>query len=370
MMKKMFEGVLPLAIALLSAPAFGADIPYNGGQPINAKDLKGKKIVLVDVPKLIGIGYFSETAKGIAEGCADQTKNGAPTEVTTEAPADDDITKQVQFIDNQLISRGVDGIFVAAIDPVAISPVLRKALRNGIHVIGYDIESQPNDREWFLQKAAPEGVAKALIDSLVAEVGPVADIALVTSADKPRLPTEPINTVTGLEASSLTSADQSAWISEIKKYIGVSCPKLNLVTILPVEEDRQVVFKVVGQSLKAYPQLKGIIGLSSEAFSGAADAITQAKLGGKVAVVGVSTPNEMKPFVKSGVVKSVILWNPVDLGYASAYAMRASVDGMLKPGATELDAGRLGKLKVINGSQILLGPPTVFTKDNIDKYDF
>jgi rhamnose transport system substrate-binding protein len=78
----------------------------------------------------------------------------------------------------------------------------------------------------------------------------------------------------------------------------------------------------------------------------------------------------MKPFIKSGAVKSDVLWNPVDLGYAAAYAMRAVIDGKLKPGDTELDAGRLGKLKVINGSQILLGPPTVFTKDNIDKYDF
>jgi len=39
------------------------------------------------------------------------------------------------------------------------------------------------------------------------------------------------------------------------------------------------------------------------------------------------TPNQMKPFVKSGCVKSVVLWNPVDLGYAAIYAMRGVVDG-------------------------------------------
>ena len=100
------------------------------------------------------------------------------------------------------------------------------------------------------------------------------------------------------------------------------------------------------------------------------DAITQANLIGKIAVTGLSTPNQMKPFVKSGCVKSVILWNPVDLGYAAIYAMRAVVDGKLKPGDTELDAGRLGKLKLINGSQFLLGPPFIFNQDNIDKFDF
>lgn len=337
-----------LAVASV-ATALGQDTQYNGGQPTNPKDLKGKKVVLADIPKLIGIGYFNATSKGIAEGCADLTKSGLPTEVTTDGPTVGDIQKQIEFIDNA-ISRGVDGIFFAANDPVAISPVLRKALKAGIHVIGYDAESQPDAREWFVQMCTPAGVAKADIDCLVNEIGKEADFAIVTS--------------------SMTAAGQNAWITEIKKYIAAAYPKLNLVTILPAEEDQQLAFKVTGEILKAYPNVKGIIGLSSVAFPGAADAITQANLIGKIAVVGQSTPNQMKPFIKNGAVKSDVLWNPVDLGYAAAYAMRAVIDGKLKPGDTELDAGKLGKLKIINGSQILLGEPTVFTKDNIDKYDF
>jgi hypothetical protein len=78
----------------------------------------------------------------------------------------------------------------------------------------------------------------------------------------------------------------------------------------------------------------------------------------------------MRPFVKSGCVRSVVLWNPVDLGYAAVYVMRAAVDGTLKPGDTEVEAGKLGTLPVINGSEILLGPPFIFTADNIDDFDF
>src|ERR1700751_3274082 len=165
------------AIALL--PAFGADNGYNGGQPTNAKDLKGKKIVLADVPKLIGIGYFAATSKGEAEAAAELTKNGLPTEVTTDAPTEAAIQKQIEYIDND-ISRGMDGILFTANDPTAISPVLRKALKAGVHVIGYDAESQPDAREWFVQQATPEGIGKALIDSMVAEVGKQADIGIVT----------------------------------------------------------------------------------------------------------------------------------------------------------------------------------------------
>src|SRR5260370_37297830 len=116
----LVKALLLLLVAFADS-TLAADSAYDGGQPANPKGLKGKKGVLSDIPKLIGIGYFNATAKGIAEGCADLTKNGLPTEVTTDAPTEGDIQKQIEFIDNAH-SRGVDGIFFAAHDPVAFSP--------------------------------------------------------------------------------------------------------------------------------------------------------------------------------------------------------------------------------------------------------
>src|SRR5260221_9172684 len=152
-------------VALLGISAFGAESSYDGGRPTHPKDLKGKKIVLADVPKLIGIGYFAATSKGEAEAAAELTKNGLPTEVTTDAPTEAAIQKQIEYIDND-ISKGVDGILFASNDPTAISPVLRKALKAGIHVVGYDAESEPNAPEWFIQQATPAAIAKALVDSM------------------------------------------------------------------------------------------------------------------------------------------------------------------------------------------------------------
>ena len=79
--------------------------------------------------------------------------------------------------------------------------------------------------------------------------------------------------------------------------------------------------------------------------------MTQAGKCGKVAVIGLATPNAMKPYVAKDCVKSVVLWNPVDLGYAAVEVLRAVVDGTLKPGATSVKAGKLGELQVVNGSK-------------------
>src|SRR6516225_7003393 len=90
----LMRAPLPL-LTVLCATAFGAGGSYDGGQPTNPKDLKGKKIVLVDVPKLVGIGYFAATTKGMAEAAAELSKNNLPTDVKTDAPTEADIQKQI-----------------------------------------------------------------------------------------------------------------------------------------------------------------------------------------------------------------------------------------------------------------------------------
>jgi ABC-type sugar transport system substrate-binding protein len=154
-------------------------------------------------------------------------------------------------------------------------------------------------------------------------------------------------------------------------YAAKCHPKLKWLETVEAQEDNILSFNQATTLINKYgSDLKGILGMTSVATPASAEAVTQAGQCGKIAVVGLATPNAMKPYVDKGCVKSVVLWNPVDLGYAAMYAMRAVADGTLKPGSTSLKAGKLGELQVINGSEILVGAPFVFTKDNIAKFDF
>jgi rhamnose transport system substrate-binding protein len=148
-------------------------------------------------------------------------------------------------------------------------------------------------------------------------------------------------------------------------------PNMKWLETVEAQEDNILSFNQASTLINKHgEELKGIFGMTSVATPASAEAVTQAKQCGSIAVVGLATPNAMKPYVQSGCVKSVVLWNPVDLGYAATYVLRAVADGKLKPGATEVEAGKLGKLKVVNGSEVLLGPPFVYSKTNIDQFDF
>ncbi|MFN7051726.1 MAG: autoinducer 2 ABC transporter substrate-binding protein, partial [Gemmobacter sp.] len=76
------------------------------------------------------------------------------------------------------------------------------------------------------------------------------------------------------------------------------------------------------------------------------------------------------PYVASDCVRAAVLWDTTAMGYAAMQALHAAANGTLKAGDTSFAAGALGTLQILNGSQILLGAPTVFTKENITNYDF
>lgn len=333
-------------LACDATPAAAAAKPYDGGTPTGAPDRAGKKLTVVDIPKLIGIGYFNATSKGIADAAKELGNVSAKTDGPTKANIDEQIT----FIDNTITS-GVDGILFAANDPVAIAPVLKKALSKGINVVGYDANSTPDARQWFVNQAQFNGIAKSLIDNLAKEIGEDGAFAIVTS--------------------TFTTPNQARWIAEMAAYAEKCHPKLKWLETVEAQEDNILSFNQATTLINKHgDELKGIVGMTSVATPASAEAVTQAGKCGQIAVVGLATPNAMKPYVAKDCVKSVVLWNPVDLGYAAMYVLRAVADGTLKPGATSVKAGKLGDLQVINGSEILLGAPFVFTKENIDKFDF
>ncbi|HVT89329.1 MAG TPA: substrate-binding domain-containing protein, partial [Tepidisphaeraceae bacterium] len=293
-----------------------------------------------------GIPYFSSCNDG-AQKAAKELGN---VEVVYDGPTDGSPEKAAAMIE-QWTLKGVDVIAVSPNNPDVLAPAMKKARDKGVHVITWDSDGAPGTREWFVNQATAQAIGYALVDTMAKDLGgdsASGDVAIVTA--------------------TLTAANQNEWMKYMKERLP-KYPGLKLVDVKPSNEDQQVAFQATQDLMKAYPNLKGVFAISSAAFPGAAEAIKQAGNSGKVLVTGLATPNDMKAYVHDGTVKSVVLWNTVDLGYLTTYAARAICDGTLKAGDKTFTAGTLTDRK-IEGDNILLGDYLVFTKDNIDKFDF
>lgn len=170
---------------------------------------------------------------------------------------------------------------------------------------------------------------------------------------------------------SLTAPNQNAWIEEMRAYMEEEYPEMEIVEVLPGEEDLQKGINLTKDYLRANPDTAGVFGLTSVAAPGVAEAVQQMGLEGEVAVTGASTPNQMRSYVKSGTVESFALWSPIDLGYLAVHVANRQVNGNMptEVGST-FEAGRLGEVELIEEDVVLLGDPLVFNEENIDEYDF
>jgi rhamnose transport system permease protein len=108
--------------------------------------------------------------------------------------------------------------------------------------------------------------------------------------------------------------------------------------------------------------------ISAPAVPGSAEAVRQASRK-DVQVMGLSLPNINKAYVHAGVVQTVMLWSTRDLGYLTVQAGALLAKKSFPKGATSMESGRLGTIEV-RGSEIILGPPLMMNRDNIDNYDF
>jgi len=264
-----------------------------------------------------------------------------------DGPTDLDPAKQNEVVE-AWITKGVDVIAVSVENQAGISTVLRKAREKGIKVLTWDADAERNARDFLINQATPQGIGYTLTDEAARILGNKGEFAVITA--------------------SLSAANQNEWIKFIRARLAEKYPDLKLVTVQPSEGDRDRAFSETQTVLKVYPNVKLIMAIAAPAVPGAAEAVKQA---GRtdVKVTGLSLPNMNKPYVKDGVVESIVLWNTTDLGYLTVYAAQALISGQLKQGDHELVAGRLGKIEVVD-DEVRLGAPFIFNKENIDRFDF
>lgn len=313
----------------------------NSSNNPNASD-NAKKVVVAMMPKAKGDPYFISCKLGAEEAAKEQN-----VELLWDGPTDLDPAKQNEVVE-AWITRGVDVIAVSVENKVGISTVLRKAKEKGIKVITWDADAEKDARDFLINQATPQGIGQTLMDEAARIMGGSGEFAIVTA--------------------SLSAANQNEWIKYIKERLAEKYPDLKLVAIQPSDGDRDKAFAETQNILKVHPNVKLVMGIAAPAVPGIAEAVQQS--GRKdVKITGLSLPNMCKPFIKSGVVDSIVLWNTTDLGYLTVLAARQLKDGKLKNGDAKIDAGRLGSIEVA-GDEVRLGKPFIFNKDNVDKFDF
>jgi len=316
-------------------PAAGAVEPGVGG-----------KVVMM--PKSSGNPYFEQ---GTRPGGEKAMKELGYEEVYT-ASEKSESSQQIQIIEAQ-IAQKPKALVISATDGKALCPSLKKAMAAGIKVVTYDADA-PECRDAFALQATLEGVGRQqvqIICDLLGGPGKCEGEIAILSA-------------------TATAPNQTEWIKWMSEELKDSAKygKLKLVTTVYGDDLDQKSYDEALGLLKAYPNLKGIISPTSVGVAAAARVITDKSMIGKIMLTGLGFPNQMRDFVKSGACPKVALWNTNDLGYLAVYVADALLKG--KKIGDKFTAGTLGEFTIDKDGSVLLGPPTVFDKDNIDNYSF
>lgn len=323
---------------LLAALALVATLPFASC----SKSKSDGKLTIALLPKSKGNQYFVTCEKGARSAAAELNA-----ELKFDGPTNPDPAKQNEIVENW-ITDGVNVIVAACENKDSISTALRKAQAAGIKVVTYDADAQTDARSFFANQASAQAIGEQLMDTAASLTGSEGEFAIITG--------------------TLTASNLNEWIKSIKER-QAKYPNMKLVDIKPCDDMKDKAQQEATNLLSAYPNLKAIIAASSLAVPGAAEAVKQAGKSGQVKVLGLGLPSENKAYLKEGVTQAVILWKVEDLGYLAVMAGAAVANGTLAPGATEFSAGKLGTLQV-SGDNIILGKPFVFTKENVDQFDF
>ena len=300
--------------------------------------------------KNTGNPYGEKQMEGFAEGIEAQGHEAilrAPDQPTAEA--------QIQIIE-QLIAQRVRSISITGNDFDALQPALTQARSQGITVLSADSAVNPASRQVHVNQADSEMIGRTLIQAAYDMAGGSGQIAILSATSQ--------------------ASNQNLWIEWMQRELAENASKyanLELVRIAYGDDLRDKSVSETEGLLASFPDLKVIIAPTTVGIAAAGRVITDRGLIGEVFVTGLGLPSEMAEYIENGACPYMFLWNPIDVGYLTAYAATALAEGRITGAAGDsFTAGRLGNFEVVaagdGGTEILLGAPFKFEPSNIDEW--
>ncbi|MGW7402597.1 rhamnose ABC transporter substrate-binding protein [Streptomyces sp. NPDC054833] len=298
------------------------------------------------LPKQVNNPYFTSADKGGEQALTElgsKYKEVGPSSAT-------DTAGQVSYV-NTLTQQQVNAMAVSAQDPGALCTALKQAMKNGIKVVTYDSDTNPECRNAFVSQAGAEDLGRTEVQLLAEQIGYKGEIAILSAAQ--------------------TATNQNTWIGYMQDEL--KDPKyknVKLVKIAYGNDDAQQSFQQTQGLLQEHPNLKGIISPTTVGIKAAAQYLSGSKYKGKVKLTGLGTPNDMRKYIKNGTVDAFELWDPAKLGDLAARTAVVLVSGQIT--GKEGETFRAGSTSYTIGKDgvITLGKPTVFDSKNIDRFNF
>ena len=337
-MKKVLSAI---GIAALVATAFVA-------APAQA----ATKLKIAHIPKLGTIGYFQAADKGVQRACKELKATCAykgPTEITAAA--------QVKEI-NAAVQGGYNVLIVAANDKDALVPALKAAMKKGVTVVTYDSDVAQAGRSVFVNQASSQGIGQALAKSASDLAGGKGDIAILsTTAD---------------------ATNQNVWIKYMKEELAAKYPDVKVVATAYGNDKPEDSTTETQGLIQKNPTIKVIVAPTSVGIVAAAKYVSGSASKGKVFVTGLGLPNDMKTYIKDGSGAQASLWDVENFGYVAVQIansivnnkQKVSVGSVIKSGKGDKGLKTRTVIKGAVGNEVILGPATVFTKENVDGFNF
>ena len=128
-------------------------------------------------------------------------------------------------------------------------------------------------------------------------------------------------------------------------------------------------YQITKDLLKTYPDLKGIQGSDALDVVGAGQAVEEAGLSGKLAIVGTSIPSYAGDLVKAGTVSLITCWDPALAGQGMNAIAKLVTEGKTVTTGTNLGVPGYEKVNVVG--KVVYGSAWLdMDASNVDQYNF